>query len=57
MDRDALAERLVDRLPERAVQIRFPAEDQREAVQGIVIIVHQHLQVIQDGGVEILCLI
>ena len=34
VDGDPLAQGLVDRLAQRAVQVRLPAEDQGEAVEG-----------------------
>jgi hypothetical protein len=35
----------------------LPAEDEREAVQGVIPIVHEYLDVLQDAGGEVLCLI
>lgn len=47
----------MDGLAEDIIQMRFSTEDQGEAVQGIIAVVHQHLQIIQDTVVEILSLI
>ena len=57
VDSDPLAQGLVDRLAQRAVQVRLPAEDQGEAVEGVVFVVHEHLEVVEDGCIEVLCLI
>ena len=54
---DALAQGLMDRLLQRAVQVGLPAEDKREAVQGVIAIVHEHLDVLQDAGGEVLRLV
>ena len=54
---DALAQGLMDGLFQGAVQVGLPAEDEREAVQGVIPIVHEHLDVLQDAGGEVLCLI
>ena len=52
-----LAQGLMDRLFQGVVQVGIPAEDEREAVQGVIPIVHEHLDVLQDAGGEVLCLI
>ncbi len=52
-----LAQGLMDRLFQGAVQVGLPAEDAREAVQGVIPVVHEHLDVLQDAGGEVLCLI
>ena len=39
------------------IEVVFTAEDQGEAVKGIILVVHQHLDIIQDTGVEILSFI
>ena len=54
---DALAQGLMDGLLQGAVQVRLPAEDEREAVEGVIPVVHEHLDVLQDAGGEVLCLI
>lgn len=57
MDDDPLAERLVDRLCQGAVKIGFPAEDEGKAVQGVIAVVHDQLQVVQDGRGEVLAFV
>lgn len=54
MNCDALAERLMHWAAQDAVQMRLPTEHKREAVQGIVPAVHQHLYVIEDARGKIL---
>ncbi len=54
---DPLAQGLMDGLFQGAVQVGLAAEDEREAVQGVIPIVHEHLDVLQDAGGEVLCLI
>ena len=40
---DPLAQGLMDRFLKCVVQMRLPAEDEREAVQGVIPVVHEHL--------------
>ncbi len=54
---DPLAQGLMDGLFQGAVQVGLPAEDEREAVQGVIPVVHEHLDILQDAGGEVLCLI
>ncbi len=54
VDGDALTECLMHGPAQRGVQMGFPAEDEREAVHGIVTIVQDHLQVVQDPGGKVL---
>ncbi len=54
---NALAQGLMDGLFQGAVQVGLAAEDEREAVQGVIPIVHEHLDILQDAGGEVLCLI
>ena len=51
VDGDPLTKGLVDGLAQRAVQVRLAAEDQGETVAGVVFLVHQHLQVVEDGRI------
>jgi len=37
--------------------MRFATEDQGEVIHGIIAVVHEHLDIIQDAGVKILGLI
>ena len=57
MHGDPLAQGLMDGLLQGAVQVRLPAEDEREAVEGVIPVVHEHLDILQDAGGEVLCLI
>ena len=57
MHGDPLAQGLMDRLFQGVVQVGLPAEDEREAVEGVISVVHEHLDVLQDAGGEVLCLI
>jgi hypothetical protein len=51
---DPLEQSLMDGLFQGAVQVRLPAEDEREAVEGVIPVVHEHLDVLQDAGGEVL---
>ena len=44
-------------LAQGIVKMRFPAQDEREAVQGVIAVVHEHLDVLQDACGEVLGLI
>ncbi len=57
VDRDPLAEGLVDRFAQDIVQMGFPAEDEGKIVHGIIPVIHQHLDIIQDPVVKVLCFI
>ena len=57
MDNDPLAQRLVYGLCQGAVKIGFPAEDEGKAVQGVIAVVHDQLEVIKDGRGEVLAFI
>ena len=46
VDGDALSQGFVDLAAEYPVQVRFPAKDQGETVDGIITVVHQHLDVL-----------
>lgn len=54
---DPLAQGLMDGLLQGAVEVGLPAEDEREAVQGVIPIVHEHLDVLQDACGEVLRLV
>ena len=54
---DALAESFVDRFFEGVVQVRLPAQDESEAVKGVVVEIHQHLEVFEHGIAQVLGLI
>jgi len=57
MHGDPLAQGFVDRLAQGIVQVRFPAQDERKAVQGVIAVVHEHLNVLQDACGEVLGLV
>lgn len=57
VDDDPLAQRFIHRFFQSFIKVRFCAEDQREAVQGIILEVHQHLEIPEDSGAEVLCFI
>lgn len=54
MDGNPLPEGFVDLLLQDMVQIRLSYQYQAEAVQGIITVIHQHLQVPQDIIIQIL---
>ncbi len=35
----------------------FPAQDEGKAVYGIVTVIHKHLDVVENAGIQVLCLI
>ena len=35
----------------------FPAQDKGKAVYGIVTVIHEHLDVVENTGIQVLCLI
>ena len=57
MHGDPLAQGLMDGLLQGAAPVGLPTEDEREAVEGAISVVHEHLDVLQDAGGEVLCLI
>ena len=57
MDNDPLAQRLVYGLCKGAVKIGFPAEDEGKTVSGVIAVVHDQFQVVQDGRGEVLAFI
>ena len=57
MDNDPLAQGLVYGLCQGAVKIGFPAQDEGKAVQGVIAVVHDQLQVVQDRRGEVLAFI
>jgi hypothetical protein len=54
---DTLAESFVDRFFEGIVQVRLPAQDECEAVKGVVVEIHKHLEVFEYGVAQVLGLI
>ena len=57
MDCDPLAQGFMDGLSEGIIQMGFPTEYECKAVQGIIAVVHEHLDILQDTGGEVLCLV
>ena len=45
------------RLAERVIEMGFSTQNQCKAVHGIIAVVHEHLDIIQDSGTEVLCFI
>ena len=45
------------RSAERVLKIGFSAEDKGETVEGVIPIIHEHLDIIEDPGIQVLCLI
>ena len=54
---DPLAQDLMHRFAQGAVQVRFAAQDQRKAVDGIITVIHEHLDVLKNTSGKVLCLI
>lgn len=52
MHGDPLAQGFVDRLAQGIVQVRFPAQDERKAVQGVIAVVHEHFNVEASTGLN-----
>ena len=57
VDGDALAQSLMDRFSQGIVEIRLAAEDQGKTVDRVIAVIHQHFNIIEDSGGEILRLI
>ena len=45
------------RLAECVIEMGFPAQDKGKAVYGIVTVIHEHLDVVENTGIQVLCLI
>ncbi len=54
MNRNPLAQGFMDWPAQGIVQVCLPAEDQGKAVHGVIPIIHQHLDIVQDAGGEVL---
>ena len=54
MDGDALTECFMDRFAEDVIEVGLTTEDQGKAVQGIIAVIHEHLDVIKDAIAEVL---
>ena len=57
MHGNPLAQGFVDRLAQGVVQMRLTTEYEGKAVQGIIAVVHKHLDVLEDASGEVLCFI
>lgn len=47
----------MDRLAEGVIEVGFPTQDQGKTVDGIIAVIHEHLDVIEDTGAQVLCFI
>ena len=45
----------MNRFEERIIEMGFPTQDQGKVINRVVAVVHEHLDVIQDSGIQILC--
>ena len=45
------------RFAERVIEVSFATQDKRKVVDGIITIVHEHLDIIQNPGTQVLSLI
>ncbi len=45
------------RFAECVIEMGFPAQDEGKAVYGIVTVIHKHLDVVENAGIQVLCLI
>lgn len=57
MDSDPLAQCLMNWFSERVIKMGFSAQDQCKVINRVVAVVHEHLDVIQDSGIQVLCFI
>lgn len=54
MDSDPLTECFMHRLAERVIEMGFPTQNQCKVVHRIIAVVHEHLDIIQDPGAQVL---
>ena len=54
MDGDALAQGFMNGLSQDVIEVRFSAKYQCKTVDGVIAIIHEHLDIIQNAGAEIL---
>lgn len=54
MDSDSLTECFMHRLAERVIEMGFPAQNQGKIVYGIIAVVHEHLDIVEDSGIQVL---
>ena len=57
MDGDPLSECFVYRFAERVIEVGLATQDERKVIDGIITIVHEHLDIVQDPGTQVLCFI
>ena len=56
-DSDALVESFVNRFAQSVLKIGFATEDKGKTVKGILSIIHEHLDIVENTGVQILCFV
>lgn len=54
---DPLAQCFMHRFAECVIEMGFPAQDKGKAVYGIVTVIHEHLDVVENTGIQVLSLI
>lgn len=42
---------------ERVIEVGLATQDERKVIDGIITIVHEHLDIVQDPGTQVLCFI
>lgn len=52
-----LAQCFMNRFAERIIEMGFPTQDQGKVINRVVAVVHEHHDVIQDSGIQILCFV
>ena len=52
-----LAQCFMNRFAERIIEMGFPTQDQGKVINRVVAVVHEHHDVIQDSGIQVLCFI
>ena len=57
MDGDPLSQCFVYRFVERVIEVGLATQDERKVIDGIITIVHEHLDIVQDPGTQVLCFI
>lgn len=57
MNCDALAKCFVDRFAEGVIEAGLPSQDQGKTVDGIIAVIHEHLDVIKKTSAQVLCFI
>ena len=57
MDGDPLSQCFAYRFAERVIEVSLATQDERKVIDEIITIVHEHLDIIQDPGAQVLGLI